>query len=125
MALPGKLILNGANYAPFNLHGVGVFMAFTGKGVYRNKGACSAIPNVGPLPPGKYWIVERGAGGPGSWVKAKAQDLYNTFYQGAEFGRDEWFALYKDDWGIDDGPGSMVFIVDCLGFIQVKFLRVV
>ncbi|HCM1960442.1 TPA: DUF2778 domain-containing protein, partial [Salmonella enterica subsp. houtenae serovar 43:z4,z23:-] len=30
-------------------------------------------------------------------------DLYNKFYYGAEFGRDEWFALYKDDWGIDDG----------------------
>ncbi|EIZ5888453.1 DUF2778 domain-containing protein [Salmonella enterica] len=103
MALHGKLILNGADYAPFNLYGVGVFMAFSGKGVYRNKGACGAIPSDGPLPPGKYWIVERGAGGLGSWAKAKAQDLYNKFYYGAEFGRDEWFALYKDDWGIDDG----------------------
>lgn len=73
MALHGKLILNGADYAPFNLYGVGVFMAFSGKGVYRNKGACGAIPSDGPLPPGKYWIVERGAGGLGSWAKAKAQ----------------------------------------------------
>ncbi|MCZ5415190.1 hypothetical protein O5553_27360 [Escherichia coli] len=27
-------------------------MAHSGKGVYRNKGACGAIPNDGPLPPG-------------------------------------------------------------------------
>ena len=27
---------------------------------------------------------------------------WNKIRSGAEFGRDEWFALYKDDWGIDD-----------------------
>ncbi len=103
MALQGKLILNGADYAPFNLYGVGVFMAHSGKGIYRNKGGCGAVPDNGPIPPGKYWIVERGSGGLGSWAKAKAQDLFNKMYYGTEFGRDEWFALYKDDWGIDDG----------------------
>lgn len=55
--------MNGADYAPFNLYGVGVFMAFSGNGIYRNKGACGAIKGDGPLPPGKYWIVERGSGG--------------------------------------------------------------
>lgn len=103
MALKGSLILNGADYAPFNLYGVGVFMAFSGKGIYRNRGACGALPGDGPLPPGKYWVVERGAGGIGSWITARSQDLFNRIYNGAEFGRDEWFALYKDDWGIDDG----------------------
>lgn len=60
MALHGKLVLNGADYAPFNLYGVSVFMAFSGNGIYRNKGACGAVKGDGPLPPGKYWIVERG-----------------------------------------------------------------
>ncbi len=32
MALHGKLILNGADYVPFNLYGVGVFMAHSGLG---------------------------------------------------------------------------------------------
>ncbi|MCZ5120734.1 DUF2778 domain-containing protein, partial [Escherichia coli] len=50
MALHGKFILNGADYAPFNLYGVGVFMSHSGKGVYRKKGASGAIPNDGPLP---------------------------------------------------------------------------
>ncbi|WP_426445998.1 tlde1 domain-containing protein [Siccibacter colletis] len=63
MALNGKLLLNGADYAPFNLYGVGVFMAFSGNGIYRNKGACGAMKGDGPLPPGKYWIVERGSAG--------------------------------------------------------------
>lgn len=36
-------------------------------------------------------------------MKAKGQDTWNKVKNGAEFGRDEWFALYKDDWGIDDG----------------------
>ncbi|WP_404653960.1 DUF2778 domain-containing protein [Raoultella terrigena] len=103
MALQGTLILNGADYAPFNLYGVGVFMAFSGNGVYRNKVACGAVKGDGPLPPGKYWIVDRGAGGFFSGLKAKGQDTWNKVKNGAEFGRDEWFALYKDDWGIDDG----------------------
>lgn len=103
MALQGKLVLNGADYAPFNLYGVGVFMAFSGNGIYRNKGACRAIKGDGPLPPGKYWIVERGSGGFFSGIKAKAQDTWNKYKHGAAFGRDEWFALYRDDWGIDDG----------------------
>lgn len=103
MALQGTLILNGADYAPFNLYGVGVFMAFSGNSVYRNKGACGAVKGDGSLPPGKYWIVDRGAGGFFSGLKAKGQDTWNKVKNGVEFGRDEWFALYKDDWGIDDG----------------------
>ncbi|HDS6853809.1 MULTISPECIES: DUF2778 domain-containing protein [unclassified Enterobacter] len=103
MALHGTLILNGADYAPFNLYGVGVFMAHSGQGTYRNNASCAAIPTQGPLPPGKYWIIERGNGGFASALKAKSQDLVNRYFYGAEFNRDEWFALYRDDFGIDDG----------------------
>ncbi len=48
MALNGKLLLNGADYSPLNLYGVGVFMAFSGNGIYRNKGACGAMKGDGP-----------------------------------------------------------------------------
>lgn len=102
MALNGHLILNGANYAPFNLYGVGVFMAHSGQGAHRNNALCGSKPGSGPLPPGKYWIVDRGRGGTFSWVREKSLDLFNRFHSGAEFDRDQWFALYKDDWGIDD-----------------------
>lgn len=47
MALHGTLILNGADYAPFNLYGVGVFMAHSGQGTYRNNASCAAIPAQG------------------------------------------------------------------------------
>ncbi len=103
MALHGKMILNGADYATFNIYGVGVFMAHSGDRIYRNNGACRAITNDGPLPRCKYWIVERGSCGLASKARAKALDLFNRFDYGTEFGRDEWFALYKDDWGINDG----------------------
>lgn len=103
MALHGKLLLNNADYAPFNLYGVGTFLSFSGNGIYRNKGACSAVKGDGPLPPGKYWIVKRGSGGFFSQKKAQVQDTWNKIRWGAEFDRDEWFALYRDDWGIDDG----------------------
>ena len=103
MALHGTLILIGADYATFNLYGVGVFMAHSGQGAYRNQEACGAIKGSGPIPLGKYWIVDRGTGGPFSSLKDKVQDQWNKVRSGAEFGRDEWFALYKDDLGIDDG----------------------
>lgn len=102
MALNGKFTLNGAHYSPFQLYGVGTFMAFSGKGDCRNKSACAIKSNIGPLPIGKYWIVERGTGGLGSWFRTQSLDWYNRYYNGAEFGRDEWFALYRDDWSIDD-----------------------
>lgn len=103
MAINGTMTLNGADYAPFNLYGVGIFMAHSGQGTYRNQGTCGAIQGAGPIPPGKYWIVDRGSGGFLSSLKAHVQDQWNKIRSGAEFGRDEWFALYKDDWGIDDG----------------------
>lgn len=74
MALQGKMILNGADYAPLDLYGVGVFMAFSGNGIYRNNGACGAIAGDGPLPPGKYWVIDRGAGGFFGKKKAAIQD---------------------------------------------------
>lgn len=103
MALQGKLILNGADYAPFNLYGVGVFMAHSGNGIYRNNGACRAIPNDGPIPPGKYWIVDRREG---NWLSQKGREIKDTFNRTVgyrQFGKSDWFALYRDDWGIDDG----------------------
>ncbi len=50
MALKGTMLLNGADYAPFNLYGVGVFMAHSGQGIYRNNGFCGAVKGSGPIP---------------------------------------------------------------------------
>lgn len=103
MALQGRLLLNNADYSPFNLYGVGVFMAFSGNGVYRNHGGCRAIPDNGPIPPGKYWIIDRKEGNWFSQKKLEIHDMANKFVGRHQFGRSDWFALYRDDWGIDDG----------------------
>lgn len=102
MALQGKFLLNNADYSPLNIFGVGVFMAFSGNGAYRNRGGCGAIPNKGPIPPGRYWVVDRPEGGIRSKLKTGATDIYNHVFNGSIFKHNEWFALYRDDWNIDD-----------------------
>lgn len=102
MALHGKMILNGADYAPFNLYGVGVFMAHSGLGAYRNNANCMAIPYAGPTPPGKYWIIDRKEG---SWLSQKREEIHDGFNKiigRRAFGKTDWFALWCDDWDIDD-----------------------
>jgi len=102
MALHGKMILNGADYAPFNLYGVGVFMSHSGLGAYRNNANCGAIPNIGPIPLGKYWIIDRKEGNWFSQKKEEIHDELNKLTGRREFGRTDWFALWRDGWTIDD-----------------------
>lgn len=102
MALQGRLLLNGADYAPFELNGVGVFMAHSGKGQYRNKGACGSITSNGPIPPGKYWIVDRLEGNWFSQMQREVRDFGNRIAGRRPFGKSDWFALWRDDLGIDD-----------------------
>ncbi len=103
MALQGSLILNGADYAPFNLFGVGVFMAFSGQGFCRNNLSCMANAGDVPIPSGKYWIVDRQEGNWLSQKRVELKDSANKILGRREFGKSDWFALYRDDWGIDDG----------------------
>lgn len=102
MALSGKFVINDAYYSPLSFPGVGTFLAFSGNGAYRNRGGCGMKPAVGPVPAGKYWIVDRPEGGIRSQVNAGARDIYNHVVKGATFRHNEWFALWRDDWGIDD-----------------------
>ncbi|MCS2164612.1 DUF2778 domain-containing protein [Scandinavium manionii] len=101
MALQGKLILNGADYSPLTFDGIGIFMAFSGNGAYRNKGACGMISDNGPLPSGKYYIVDRPTGSKANSLRAWAIDTYkSTFYYHVD--HTEWFALYRADGSIND-----------------------
>ncbi|WP_368542119.1 DUF2778 domain-containing protein [Enterobacter soli] len=102
MALHGKLILNGADYAPFNLYGVGVFMAHSGRGVHRNNGVCGAIPDSGPLPVGKYWIVDRLESNSLYQIALEIRDAVSSVTRRRQFGKSDWFALWRDDGLIDD-----------------------
>ena len=97
MDLYGKFVINDAHYSPLSFPGAVTFLAFSGDGIYRNRGACGMKPTVGPVPAGKYWIVERPKGGLRSQVNAGIRDLYNHVVNGATFRHNEWFALWRDD----------------------------
>jgi len=54
MALHGKFVINDAYYSPLSFPGVGTFLAFSGDGAYRNRGACGMKLMAGPVPAGGY-----------------------------------------------------------------------
>jgi hypothetical protein len=101
MALQGKFVIDNKPLSPLLIFGAGAFMAFSGDEIYRNRGGCTAVAGRGPLPAGKYWIVDRPSGGIGSRVGAWAKDAWNTAI-GEPTNHSEWFALYRDDRSIDD-----------------------
>lgn len=46
-------------------------------------------PTVGPVPAGKYWIVDRPEGGLRSQFNAGTRDIYNHVVRGATFRHNE------------------------------------
>lgn len=101
MPLQGKFVVDNKKTAILAIYGVGVFPAFSGNGIYRNRGGCTAVKDNGPLPSGKYWIVDRPTGGLLSQTKAFVASAM-TRLRGSPSDRSEWFALYRDDGLIDD-----------------------
>lgn len=101
MPIQGKFIINNAPLSPLSMFGVGTFMAFSGTGIYQGRGGCTAVPDNGPIPAGKYWIVDRPTGGIGSRTWAWAKDSWNSVW-GTPSNHNEWFALFRDDGRIDD-----------------------
>lgn len=101
MAYAGKFLVDNEPLAPLTINGIGSFNAYSGNNQYRNRGGCTMVPNNGPIPAGKYWIVARPAGGAGFKALAWLKDEWN-FYRGNATDHNEWFALYRDDGAIDD-----------------------
>jgi len=101
MALHGKFVVDNTPFSYLVMYGVGSFPAFSGDEIYRNRGGCTAVVNKGPLPGGKYWIVDRTSGGIVSRMETWAEDTWNGL-MGAPTDHAEWFALYRDDYLIDD-----------------------
>lgn len=101
MALYGKFVINNADYSPLIFPGLGTFLAFSGNGIYRNKGGCGMIINKGPLPAGHYYIVDRPSGNWVNSVRAWAIDEIKSAFK-YHVDHSEWFALYRVDNIIDD-----------------------
>lgn len=88
--------LNGRSLSTLSVPGVGFFPAYSGNaGPYRNNPDAANIKGVGPLPPGKYYIVDRPVG-----RLSFIRDLPDSFFSGSD--RSVWFGLYRDDGVIDD-----------------------
>lgn len=66
------------------------FPAFSGLGPHANRREFACSPDVGPIPPGTYYIFDRQSGG----LLGPLRDLFSN--------HDQWFALYADDGKIDD-----------------------
>lgn len=101
MAIQGKFIINDTDYCPLMMFGVGTFMAYSGRDAYRNRASCIGIPDLGPIPHGRYHIVKRVTGGVKGIVRADLRDSYSWFTPTPVI-KAEWFALYRDDGSIDD-----------------------
>lgn len=67
------------------------YSAFSGSGSSRNNPGQAGNPNVGPIPPGVYYIVDRPTGGRLGAVR----DFFRP-------DKADWFALYRSDGVIDD-----------------------
>ncbi|RDS79081.1 DUF2778 domain-containing protein [Dyella monticola] len=101
MALQGKFIIDNKPVLTLTIFGVGAFQAFSGNNIYRNRGGCTAVPDNGPIPTSRYWVVDRPMGGIRSRAIAWVKDAAGSRL-GPSPHRDEWFALYRDDSKIDD-----------------------
>ncbi|MBC8721590.1 DUF2778 domain-containing protein [Paraburkholderia sp. 31.1] len=89
--------LTQESLSPLTIFGVGTFNAFSGNGIYRDRGGCTAIPD-----PGRE-ILDRGPPYRRRPLPAiaAAKDVWNTA-NGRPSHHNEWFALYRDDGNIDD-----------------------
>jgi hypothetical protein len=81
--------LNGEPTSKF-VAGAASYPAFSGLYPNINKRASACLPDLGPIPPGEYYIFDRQSGGRLGW-------LYDAIGR-----RDGWFALYAADSRIDD-----------------------
>lgn len=87
--------LNGRNLSAFVCPKLGSMPAFSGKPGYLNDPAKVAVAKHGPLPRGRYYIVNAQSGGKLGWLKELSE-------RGPGTARNPWFALYRNDGKIDD-----------------------
>lgn len=96
MPINCTFLLNKRPMSTLMCPGVGGFAAFSGMPADRDNPAAIANADSGPLPPGRYYIIDRQSGGHLGWL----YDFARTHVYGTD--RSQWFALYRADGKIDD-----------------------
>jgi hypothetical protein len=92
MPVACTFVLNGQTTSLLSCPGVGLFTAFSGTSTGRDNPNAVSQADVGPLPPGRYYIVDRQSGGRAGWIR----DLGSLIY-GAD--RRHWFMLWREGSG--------------------------
>ena len=69
------------------------YSVFSGASGFKNKPEETANKGKGPIPKGRYFVVDRPTGGKQDWIRQNISDFD---------GKLEWFALFADDGRIDD-----------------------
>lgn len=96
MALHCSFVLNGKTSSALHCPGLGYLPAFSGMGRWRNDPKGIGVAKLGPLPVGRYYIVDRHSGG----RLGPLRDFFQNNFSSVD--RSRWFALYRDDGMIDD-----------------------
>ena len=86
--------LNGQTTSMLTCGSFGSVTAYSGQKEGRNNPKLAAPPDIGPIPPGTYYIVDRQSGGHFGWIR----DLYAAYGWGTT-DRSKWFALYSGKTG--------------------------
>lgn len=81
--------LNNQPISTFRICGLAL-PAFSGLAPYVNVRSAGCLADVGPIPPGRYYIVDRQSGGRLGWLHDRVS------------GKADWFSLYADDGKTDD-----------------------
>ncbi|WP_347555500.1 DUF2778 domain-containing protein [Robbsia sp. KACC 23696] len=82
--------LNGKATSIFNCPGFGAVAAFSGQKSGRDNPAATAIASIGPLPRGRYYLVDRQSGG----VLGFLYDLWSKYGVGTT-DHTKWFMLWN------------------------------
>lgn len=96
MGVACTFALNKRSMSTLVVPGIGSFAAFSGSGRWRNDPEGVGVAKIGPLPAGRYYIVDRQSGGRLGWLRELLQDSFS----GVD--RSSWFALLREDGRIDD-----------------------
>ncbi|WXF88687.1 DUF2778 domain-containing protein [Pseudomonas syringae pv. atrofaciens] len=88
--------LNGQTTSMLHCSNNESYEAFSGREGFVNDPSEISNAKLGPLPPGRYYILDRESGGMLGWIRDPIKDFY------ARTDRSGWLSLYRDDGRIDD-----------------------
>ena len=85
--------LNNRPSSNLSCLGFGSIEAYSGRDLGRDNPRAVALEGIGPIPPGRYYIIDRETGGRLGW----ARDLWAEYANGND--HSQWFSLWNPSTG--------------------------